>query len=357
MSFPRLFQSFVITTAILSRASGDVLFSSGFETTEGYVAGNDTIIGTNHWLGTTSAGTGRSGIDAESAHGVPGLGNAGWIGGNTTPVVWAGNSTNVRRPVIPEAPFDYAPLSSGKEVVFISALVGIKDSSGAAPLKRDNFELFIMNGAATATGSGDVLAAIQFDNTTLTDGSPQQVVRRTLSSTGTKALSYVSTGAYFIYDTMQLLTVRINFRTNLWTATLDGVPLFNDIPFYEGSGALNLGAVGFRMFFGSAVYRAPNYTCTGGDNYLLFDDLAVQADALTDPVFSAFEKKLSGSAALTWNAEAGYNYQVFGSPDLSAWSLLTPTALNASQTSSLSFTDSSSAGRMSQFYKVARTFP
>ena len=39
----------------------------------------------------------------------------------------------------------------------------------------------------------------------------------------------------FLYDVLMELIVRINFRTNRWTATLDGVDIFSDEVFYSGT--------------------------------------------------------------------------------------------------------------------------
>ncbi|MES2705867.1 MAG: hypothetical protein V4726_04615 [Verrucomicrobiota bacterium] len=353
---PRWFFPLCLWAAGVCLLGAEELFSVGFESSGGFSAGSDEIAGKNNWLGTTSAGTDRSGIDTEEQHGVAGLGNAGWIGGNTLPVTWAGSSINLRRPLNAAAPFYNDPAAAGTEVVFITALIGIKDSSDeTTPVRRDNFELFIMNGASTAAGSGDVLAAIQFDNASLTDGIPQQLVRRTQSSAGTKALTYVSTEANFLHDTMQSLTVRINFRTNLWTAALDGLPLFVDEPFYNGSAAVNLGAVGFRMIFGSVTPQTTSYTCTGGDNYMLFDDLTLQANPPADPGLQV--KPEAAGASLIWNVETGYRYQVLGSTTLHDWSPLFSGFLTADKTGTQSFSDATAAGQSAKFYKVSRSTP
>ena len=345
--------TFIVMACSLRWLMSDVLYTTGFEN---FTVGNDKIVGYNSWLGSTVAtvGAGRSGIEAETTHGVPGLGNAGFLGGLTTPVTFAGNSLNVRRPLVLTSPNYYDPVANNKEVVVITALIGIKDSSESTLLKnRDNFELFILN------GSSIVLAAVQFDNTTLgTNGSPQQLVFRTQSTTGTTALTYQGTGAYYVYDTMQLLSVRINFRTNKWSAYLDGIPLFNDLTFYSGSATPNLGAVGFRMLFGNAVkISSTNYICTGGSNYTLFDDLTVQVDPPSALAFSAASKPSSSSFSMTWNAEAAYRYSVYGTTTLSAWTLLTPTALTATLTGNLSYTDTTTAGVGKKYYRIKRVYP
>ncbi len=368
MSFPtlRCLLLGLLPAALLSPlAQADVLYTTGFETFTSNTSlyphlGDDKIVEDTPdvWLGSTSAsyGVGRSGVDSESVHAFPGLGNAGFIGGTYSQgVSLPGKSLNVRVPLLRTPPYYYSPVTSSKEVVFISALVGIKDSTtGVSFLKyRDNFELFIMNGATTATGTGTVLAAIQFDNHTLdSQGAPQQLVFRTQSSAGSTNLSYVSTGGYFIYDNMQLITVRINFRTNKWSSSLDGIPLFSDLTFYTGSAPLNLGAVGFRMNFGDATPFLSNYICNSGNNYMLFDDLRIEAEDRPQVAFTSEVKKTPGSFALSWNAEAGYRYNVYGSTTMGSWSLLTPTPLTATQTTDFTFTDTTVTGVTRRFYKL-----
>ena len=368
MSFPtlRCVLLGILFAALLSPlAEADVLYTTGFETFTANTSfyphqGDDKIVGTDNWLGSTAAsyGAGRSGVDSESVHGVVGLGNAGFLGGvYSFGVSYPGKSLNVRRPLVLTTPFYYAPVTNTREVVTVSALIGIKDSSSANFQRfRDDFELFIMNGATTGTGSGTVLAAIQFDNTTLnSQGAPQQLVFRTQSASGSTNLTYVSTGGYYLYDTMQQLSVRINFRTNKWSAFLDGIPLFNDLTFYTGSAPVNLGAVGFRMLFGTAtasLITPTNYLCNSGDNYMLFDDLRVEAEDRPKVAFTSAVKKTPGSFALTWNAEAGYRYNVYGSTTMGSWSLLTPTPVTAIQTTDFTFTDTTVTGVTRKFYKL-----
>ena len=387
--FPMLILSLFV--AMNAWAHGGILYSTGFETTavsggEIWTVGNDKIVGFNNWEGASTAtyGAGRSGIDSETgvgsppknAHGVPGLGNAGFLGGvNNSMAPTVSTSANLapslrRRLVLPSPNF-YDPVANNKEIITISTLLGIKDSTPATfgPTLRDNFEVTIMNGNAPVP---DVIAAIRFDNTTLdVQNNPQQVMLRTVSTAGSTALTYVSNDlmeapAYFVYDAMQLLTVRINWRTNKWSAYLDGIPLFNDKVFYIGSAARNLGLVGYRMIFGR-INQTPipftlpiqyNYTYYSGDNYALFDDLSVQADVLPAVTVLAALKPSASSFSLTWNAEAAYRYNVYGSTTMvGSWSLLTPTPLTASLTTSFPYSDATTSGIPRKFYKVARIYP
>ena len=387
--FPMLILSSFIAMNVC--VQGGILYSTGFETTavsggEIWTVGDDKIVTFNNWEGasTTTYGPGRSGIDSETgigsppknAHGVPGLGNAGFLGGvnnSSSPTISTSASLapSLRRRIILPSPSFYDPVANNKEIVTFSTLIGIKDSTPATfgPTLRDKFEVTILNGNAPVP---DVLAAIRFDNSTLdTQNNPQQLMLRTVSTAGTTALTYVSNDlleapAYFVYDAMQLLTVRINWRTNKWSAYLDGIPLFNDKVFYIGSATRNLGFVGYRMNFGR-INQTPipftfptqyNYSYYSGDNYALFDDLSVQADVLPAVTVLAASKPSASSFSLTWNAEAAYRYNVYGSTTMQgSWSLLTPTALTASLTTSFSYSDMTTSGIPRKFYKVARIYP
>lgn len=199
ISFPLVARNIltVCCLLLLSPARAEILYSTDFES---FTLGDDTIVNTDNWLGTTSAtAAGRSGVSGETgtiAHGVPGLGKAAWIGGNTAPVTLQAPNINVRRPVrVPAAAYD--PVAQNKEIIYITCLLGIKDSTGTTlPLLRDDFEIFIANGNAT------VLAALQFDNNTMnfsaTPPVPQQYIFRSTSTAGSTTLSYANTQSYYI---------------------------------------------------------------------------------------------------------------------------------------------------------------
>jgi hypothetical protein len=351
--------------ASASPVVADTLYATDFEdppppaTSPIFLVGDDRIVGTDNWVGTLSTtAPRRSGIASETgtaAHGVPGLGKAGWIGGNTERVTLNGTNINVRRPVlVPAAAYD--PVASNKEIITISCLLGIKDSTGTTSfLNRDDFEVFIVN-------SGNaVLAALQFDNTTMNTQSippvPQRLVLRSISMAGNANINYTSTGGYFLYDVIQTLAIRINWRTNRWSAFLDDALLFNDQPFYLGTSARNLGAVGFRMNFGSAnLIIAPQYSCVGGSNYMLFDEFTIQADPLTKAAIELPSRLANGHTKLTWSTEAGYTYRLYRSTSLAnPWTLLSTST--ATSSTSFSFTDAGSTSLSRAFYRVNYSFP
>ncbi len=304
--------------------------------------GNGAIPGTDGWTG-THGGQDRSGILAESGHALPGVGNAAYLGGNTASILTGGSAIYVRKV------FNYQPVAAGQEVVTLRVMAGIKDSTG---LTRDNFEFLLYNNNALSGGSGAYpLAGIQFDNSQINSATlkPYQAVYRYGYDTATQSLRYVNTGVTFLYDTLQELELRINFRTNRWSAALDDVPLFSDLVFYAGPQSLNLGSL--------LVQCRPTLTFAPGSNYLLFDDLSVTAAGplATAPPDLAYDP--SSGAKLRWLQEAGYRYQVRFSDGLSAWqSAAAPAAADTTGYSG-SWADPAARTARRRFYQVLRTAP
>jgi hypothetical protein len=327
----------------------DELYYTGFEN---FTPGFDTIPGTDGWTGSSShAGLKLSGIDAETTHGVPGIGNAAFIGGNKTVLPPSASRTvNVRKAITID------PVTLGKEVVLFRVNVGIKDSTTAAITRRDDFEFAFYN------QTGNLLAFIQFDNSTLdsTTMLPTQTVWR--SAYSGSAVAPVSTGAVFYYDLLMELVVRINYRTNRWSAALDGVDLFTDEVFYSGPQTRNLGVVAAQMqIAATAINPATQQTGPApGDNYMLFDDLAVHADPVPEMLIVDFARNPSTKAVqLTWVTEALYKYQVEYCDVLPQWKTDLAGSLTTASGTGLSavFSDLSAAGKARRYYRVVRMLP
>ena len=301
------------------------------------------IPGTDGWTG-SHAGQDRSGIMAESGHAIPGVGNAAYIGGNSASILSGGGTMYVRKA------FNYQPVASGQEVVTVSVLAGIKDSTG---LTRDNFEFIIYNYIVLNNGAiqSYPLAGIQFDNSQINPATlkPYQAVYRYSYDSATQSLRYSNTGVTFLYDTLQDLEMRINYRTNRWSASLEGVPLFTDLTFYAGPQALNLGSLVVQCR--ASVNFAP------GTNYMLFDDLSVAANGPLATAPPDLSYQSTSGVQLRWLQEAGYRYQVRFSDGLSAWQVLQASAVAESTGYSGILADASAASARRRFYQVLRTAP
>jgi hypothetical protein len=336
--------AFVFT---LSHLPAGEIYYTGFEN---FTPGNDTIAGTDGWSASSShAGRALSGVDAESDHLVSGIGNAAFIGGNDALLPSSVSRTvNVRRA------FNLDPVALGQEVAQFQVTLGIKDSTyNGLSTRRDNFEFAFYNSA------GQLIAFLQFDNTTLDTStqSPGQKIWR--SSYSGAALTKVDTGSNFFYDILMQLRVRINFRTNRWTASLDDLDLFADQPFYTGPNARNLGTIAAQMYIFNPTAANP-ITLAPGDNYMLFDNFALRLDPVPEPVIYTADLTAGGAPRLTWLTEALYRYQVQYTDDLSQpWKNDLPgSATTAASTGeSAAFTDTTAAGKPKRYYRILRSMP
>lgn len=316
--------------------AGETYFT-GFESPP-FVVGDDKIAGTDGWTG-SHAGLKLHGILSETSHGVLQLGNAAVLGGNQQIIASTNKSVYVRRAV------NLDPLALNQEVVTFRVACGVKDSTTS--LRRDNFEFLIYNANATP----QLLGGIQFDNTTLDTYTlkPQRLLYR-LSWNGT-TFQYLNTGSTFFPETMEALEYRINFRTNRWSASLGGVPLFQDLTFYTGTSAKTFGSVVVQMKV-TNTNPLNNYLMPG-DNYLLFDGYSVRTDAVATAV--EVSRSRSGQPIVTWNEEAGYSYVLQRSDNLTTWTNVLSRA--ASTTADFSHTDASTPVPARRYYRVKRSYP
>ena len=222
--------------AILNTARAGEAYYTGFETPP-FNLGPDKIRGTDGWSGPMLfAGKALSGILSEAQHGVTDIGNAAYLGGNPARVTGVNNkSVYLRRAV------NLDPVALGQEVASFSVVFGIKDSTADSLFRRDNFEFQIWN------SNSQLLGGIQFDNNRLDSltGLPLRSIY--LLYWNGSAFVYTNTGYSFLPETLEVLDFRINFRTNRWTVTVGGAPLFQDISFYTGPNLRNLGSAVAQM--------------------------------------------------------------------------------------------------------------
>jgi hypothetical protein len=341
----------VLAAGFCVHASGGEVYFTDFEN---FPVGDDKISGTDSWVATNN-GQALHGIMDEALHGVIGIGNAAFIGGYATT-----SSTSTSKIVHVRRPLNLDPVALNQEIVTFSVVFGIVDSSnislisGSNPprFKRDNFEILIYNGDTNP----QPLAGLQFDNTTLdsTSGLPRRLIFRLATNVTTGLLEYVSTSFSFLPKSLETLTFRINYRTNRWTATLAGVQIFQDLPFYGGTANKTLGDIRARMV---VTNSAPvTNSILPGDNYMLFDDYTVRTDAVTTT--SVVSKAVTGPAQLTWNEEAGYTFQVQYSSDLITWKTdLVGSTRTAATTESVTFTDPTIPVPTSRCYRLKCSCP
>ena len=230
--------SFAITTGTLT-----TLFSTGFESSEGYVTG--TLSGQNGWL---RSGSGGNTIKTDTADTVfRGYGNQALIGtaqtSNTTLSLWQ--------------PINITPASG--EIINFSVLCDVIDSTGNASSPRDRFRWSANN------INGVRLFSIEFDNATndisyiLDDNIPHFI------------------GNLFSNNTLLNVQMTVDFTRNQWTATLNGETLVAIQPVVTGIEAANLG--------GFSADRVLN-SSRAGSNYMFFDNYTITKSNVVLPVFN-----------------------------------------------------------------------
>jgi|GEM_PF-307674 len=353
-----LFRAVICASLLRITLSAGELYYTGFEnfpaSSDPRVAGG--LAGIDGWTGSSAHLTlNLAGTFTEAVHLISGIQNAAIIGGNDNTM--PANASSTYRTVNVRKAINVDPVALGQEAVQFRVNFGIKDSTSSTfQTRRDNFEFAFYNQA------GQLIGFIQFDNSTIdnTTGAPTQAILRSNYNTTSSGWEKAPTGLVFYYQLLMELVVRINFRTNRWTATLDGLDIFADQVFYTGTNARNLGFVAAQMQIVNPAGAPIGSQLWPGNNYMLFDDFAVRIDPIPDVAVLDFTRNaLTGATSMTWWTEALYKYQVYYSDDLTQWkSDLAGSYLTAASTgTSPVFTDPSAAGKAKRFYRVVRTLP
>lgn len=275
----------------------DLLFFTDFE---------DFSLGENQWAAapqwaTNNASPGVDSIDANAY---------GGAFGKTASLGFQRPSTTRTRIL---TPISHNPSTTNQEIIEIKTLIAVKDSRNG---ERDDFlfSLFHPNGTR--------LASIRLDNEDpLTSGSDFGFWREDGSTR-------FATGIGFIHEELYDLVLTINLRSNRWTATINGLPLFENAPFTNAlaPGNLVLGAVGYEW-----VLTDPS-PARHGDNFLFVGDLRIESFSTADPPQLRLTRNPDPSLELRWFGFAGKTYQLQSSPTLQAdsWladSTFTPTEI------------------------------
>jgi len=144
--------------------------------------------------------------------------------------------------------------------------------------------------------------------------------------------------------------LRVDVPNNLWSADLDGIPLFTDAALNATGEPVDFGFLGYEWQLSAS--SPMGY----GDNWMLVADVIVRScgRGVVPFRFSRFECNGSG-AVLEWPGEIGFDYQVEYSADATTWhgDLLNSRYTGITVDGMLSFTDSSAQGM--RFYRVIRS--
>jgi len=301
--------SLLIAASVSGRASDRDLYRTDFS---GFGIGEDQLVGTDGWAG-TNLGEGVHGIDEGL---VDGQGNTAYLGANEP----ADGTSSVR---VHRVLDDLA-----SDVVRFQTVLGITES-----VERGN-DIFSF---AFFNEDGETLGAIYFDTTLFDYG--------VWTGDGRDA---THTGEDFLSDYIHTLTATIDLRANVWSADLDGIPVFEEITFTASDSERNVAGVAIEWEILDTTFP--------GDNWLLFDDLSlsVVGEGATSTSVPHIERLEDGSMLLTWETEPSERYQVEYSQDGITWhrDLLDQAVVGESSTGVAQYIDKPAASVAKRFYRI-----
>jgi len=302
------------------QAQPTTVYSTGFEATDGFDDGF-SLVGKGGWIGIGADGKGQSNGSGMVTDFFGGQGQQAYVGFD--PLTGTNDSLNVWRPL------NLDPVASGAPVVSFSVSMAVFDSTNGA---YDSFRWSVYN----TEGGGERLFTIDFDNSTLDVNY--------LLDDGV----FVSTGFTFENDGIYDLAVLMDFAGNNWSATLNGAQIVNSKPITTTGAALTLGDI-------DAVWVYGPYTNAPGNNFMVFDDYKVTAEAAPPAPFSlqTLGYLSNGSFLLHLTGEQGRDYAMEVSTNLTSW---TSIKTNNATDGSFDFVDSSASGLARRFYR-ARLVP
>ncbi len=190
-------------------------------------------------------------------------------------------------------PLNFNPVQSGLPIVEFSTLMAIIDSTTT---NRDDFLWTVYNSEFSP------LLTVDFYNGDL----------GVYYSLGTNELLY--TGVDFTNGGSYDLRIRMDFAHNSWSATLSGALLVTDQPIAATYQALDLADI-------DAVWWPYNKN-KPGDNFMVFDNYKVTADALLSAQLTGFGRDSSGQFLLRLSGPSGSRFAIEASTNFVQWTSL-----------------------------------
>jgi hypothetical protein len=242
-------------------------YSANFGTGQGYNP-SLALAGQQGWLQT---GTGGNGIVTNFFSSSLAQAYIGYSGGNNLQL---------------ERPFNYTPDLATRPIVRFSVKMQVFDSTN---FQYDHFRWRFYN------QSSQRLFSIDFNNA---DFSIATVLDGAAATNNFSATTFDNSTAY-------TLSVVMDFSSNRWSAFLDERVIVANQPITTTGAALNLRSV--------AVAWVQNNALNPGDNYLVFDDYVLSAEAADKPSIIA----LSSSKTVTAGSRTSVAVIASGSAPLS----------------------------------------
>lgn len=302
----------LILTLVAPRATAaepTLVFGTGFESSEGYDP--DSELGEQQgWI---VAGTGGSGLVDEW---FAGQGQQAFVGFNP-PLNQDEQSFSAWRPV------NYSPIDEGAPVVRFKVVMEIADSSNTE--NRDDFRWSVYNIDAHR------LFTLSFNNDTA------EICFALDDDQGFQPTLYG-----FVRDEIYDLEIIMNFEKNTWTAILGATVIVDPQPITTTGAALNLGDV-------DAVWYYVDRNAIG-DNFMVFDDFLITAEAADDPTPSVRLARImpNGQPKVRLVGLPDVDYTIEASNDLKHW---VPILTSRSAVGRIEHLDSLPAGQNARFYR------
>jgi len=305
-----------------SEKSVQVLYETGFETSEGYDFDKD-LIGQNGWIGFAGgdayleeSNDGASGLISDF---LEGLGQHAYIG-----FVKPAHDTDISVLSLLQ-PLNYDPEGSAGETVRFSVTMAILDSTNG---ERDNFRWSVYN------TDGFRLFSLDFDNET-----------KQISYALDDAKNLQDTGFNFDNDTIYDLRMDIDLVGNKWTALAGDVILVKDQPVTTQNLKRDLSDIDAVW----AIFKAD----APGDNYMVFDNYRVEvlSDPPPPPVLSPLGPLPNGGFVLRLEGAPGTQYRIMASSDLSNWETLED-AVDLGATGTLDWVDDTAPAAGQRYYRL-----
>jgi hypothetical protein len=278
-----------------------VIYQTGFEFSEGYSTNKD-LVDQNGWI---KFGSGGNGIVTDF---IADKGQQAYVG-FTPPIP---NDSSL---------FVLQPLDLNASKVQFSVTLAIFDST-PPNTNRDDFYWTVFNQQL------DQLFTVDFDNQELR-------VYYILDDNKNRTWS----GVNFTNDGAYQLTIAMDFASNRWSATLNGILVTNNQPITTVGKPLNLGDIDAAW----AIWdpKAP------GDNFMVFDDY--QVSATVPPPQLKILSITNGVPTLRVSGQPSNPFAVEASTNLTSWVAL---KTNITTGGSFTYVDNASVGFPVRFYRA-----
>ena len=298
--------------AIPNTETIEIIYATGFETNEGFDS-EYTIPGQDEWEATDD-GDGGSGLVSDFFEG---QGQQAYIGFSSLKSDEVVDSFSLFRLInVTNFPID-AP------IINFNVTMKIVDSANN---EHDKFRWFVFN------FKNEFLFLIDFDNQT-------KVISYILDD----GKGAIDTGYKFDHIRIYDLRISMNFRRNLWCATMDETVIVNNQPITTKNAELTLSDIGVEWL----IYNPEK----PGDNYMLFDNYSISRARIA-PRVNVQGILPDGKCVLRVFGELDAEYQIEASSDLDIWTPI-KTGRTSADEGILDFVDDQAPHFPARFYRAA----